>query len=180
MSLAVAPGHMALTITTLMVNEGSSARPRLRYESAPARPNIAIRNSIRAGWATAQAERLKRRIATSCKFTCLACSERQRGDHPDLLARIELLHASHDDVGALLDAALDQDVVALVGLHGDALARERTRLDVRDIERRSVALVEQRRERQPRDGRARGIGQRQRRGHAELHVVIRVGDRKLR
>ena len=80
---------------------------------------------------------------------------------------------------ALIDAAGDDDVVALVGFHGDRLQRDFA-LGIDDVERGIAAFAEQRRQRQPRHALGGGIGQRQRRGHAERDAVVGVGQRKFR
>src|SRR5262245_9016915 len=106
-------------------------------------------------------------------------SERQRRDNFDFLGGVELLNAKRDDTGTFVDAAADQDVVALVGLHGHWLERDRSGLGVSDIKLRSRALVEQRREWKTRDAFAFVLGQGQRRRHAELHIVANSGQGKL-
>src|SRR6516165_7633665 len=106
-------------------------------------------------------------------------SERQRRDDLNFLGRVEFLNAKRDDTGAFVDAAADQDVVALVGLHGHRLWRDRSGLGIRNIQLRSRALVEQRREWKPRDAFGFVLGQGQRGRHAELHIVANSGQGKL-
>src|ERR1700716_2687401 len=101
------------------------------------------RNRMSAGWLTAQPERLNRFIAPSSL-------ERQRRDDPDLLGRIELLHAERDNFRTIIDAARYDDVIALVGFHGDRLQRHFAR-GADDVERGIAARTEQRRQWQPRD-----------------------------
>ena len=62
-SAAVAPGHCAETMATLIVKSGSSARPRRMNDIAPAAASIRMKKSISVGWPTAKRERLKPRIA---------------------------------------------------------------------------------------------------------------------
>src|ERR1700737_4053583 len=122
-SAAVAPGQIAETFTTLTVKNGSSRRPSRSYEKRPAAPSATTRNRISAGWLTAQPERLKRFITPSNEIWPTSGLERQRRDDPALLGRIEFLHAEHDNFRALIDAAGDDDVIALVGFDGDRLQR---------------------------------------------------------
>src|SRR6266404_53861 len=205
-SAAVAPGQIAETFTTLTVKKGSSARPSRSYEKKPAAPSATTRNRISAGWLTAQPERLKcfiaplqrkrsslraKRSNPSCgkgSVDCLVASllamtglKRQRRDDPDLLGRIELLHAKRDDFGAFLDAAGYDDVIALVGFDRDRLQRHIARA-IDDIERGTAALAVQRRQWQPRDALGCGIGKGQRLGdrdHGFLFRKARDADRGL-
>src|SRR5260221_13164218 len=149
-SAAVAPGQIAETFTTLTVKNGSSARPSFWYETKPATPRATTRNRISAGWLTAQPERLNRFIAqlhnlqkdrhcerseaihgtAKGRVDCFVASllamtglKRQRRHDPDLLGRIKLLHAKHDNLRALIDAARYHDVIALVGFDRDRFER---------------------------------------------------------
>ncbi len=71
-------------------------------------------------------------------------SVRLRRADLDLLGRVEFLHAEHDDFRAFIDAAGNDDVVALVGFHGDRL-QGHVALVVDDVERGIAALAVQRR-----------------------------------
>src|SRR6185312_2835452 len=56
---ASAPGQYAFTIIVLMVNGGSSSRPRLRYALNPATVSKTMRNTTNGLWVSAHAEALK-------------------------------------------------------------------------------------------------------------------------
>ena len=51
-------------------------------------------------------------------------SERQRRHHLDLLGSVEFLHAERDDPRTFVHTACYDDVVALIGLHGDGFERD--------------------------------------------------------
>src|SRR5260370_18384338 len=57
-SCAVAPGHAAVTVNILIVNVGSSARPSVRYATAPAMIIARRKNKVTERSRTARAERL--------------------------------------------------------------------------------------------------------------------------
>src|SRR5437899_11683010 len=63
-SCAVAPGHTAATVNTLIVKVGSSARPSFRKAKMPAATIAMSKNSVIAFSRTARAERLKNCFAS--------------------------------------------------------------------------------------------------------------------
>src|SRR4030095_13566295 len=67
---------------------------------------------------------LLRRVAPRDDGIRFSTSERQRRHNPHLLGRVELLHAERDDLRAFLNAAGDDDVVALVTFDLDRLQRD--------------------------------------------------------
>src|SRR5436190_1040147 len=112
-SVAVAPGQMAVMTTFLIVKFGSSARPSLRKLIVPATPSARMKNASNAGCRTAHAERLKLRIGVSP----LSGSRSDGADDTNLLARIQFLHAEHDDVVTFRNTAADIDRGAVVFHH---------------------------------------------------------------
>src|SRR6266568_3423376 len=73
-SCAVAPGHTAETVNTLIVKLGSSARPSFRKAKTPAAAIVISKNRVIAFSRTARADRLR---------NCFAAYSRTRG--PEIL-----------------------------------------------------------------------------------------------
>src|SRR5213594_1469410 len=87
-SCAVAPGHTAATVNTLIVKVGSSARPSLRKVKMPAATIVMSKNRVIAFSRTARADRLINCFAAGSLFSDIWCS------------LIEVLHLSrHARVG---------------------------------------------------------------------------------
>src|SRR5213595_1924296 len=103
-SCAVAPGHTAATVNTLIVKVGSSARPSFRKAKMPAATIAISKNRVIAFSRTARADRLRNCFAAEsgtwgpelprsgsdfsffCDLWCwliefLPCSQRARVDH---------------------------------------------------------------------------------------------------
>src|SRR5438045_8865618 len=62
-SCAVAPGHTAATVNTLIVKVGYSARPSFRKEKMPAATIAMSKNKVMAFSRTARADRLRNCLA---------------------------------------------------------------------------------------------------------------------
>src|SRR2546423_10260976 len=74
MSCAVAPGHTAATVNTLIVKVGSSARPSFRKAKMPAATIAISKNRVIAFSRTARADRLRNCFAAESFFSDIWCS----------------------------------------------------------------------------------------------------------
>src|SRR6184192_4111043 len=100
-SCAVAPGHTAATVNTLIVKVGSSARPSSRKAKMPAATIAMSKNSVIAFSRTARAERLKNCFASDvwCLLIgfclglyahALAIAKEMNSDVYDLLSAVQV------------------------------------------------------------------------------------------
>src|ERR687898_435672 len=105
--------------------------------------------------------------------------ELERLHDPDLLARIELLDAERNDLVALGEAAADEDVARLIGLHVHR-AQAWASLGVDHPHAGAAALVVESGERKTRDPGSGAVHDRDRGGHAELHLGARGRDGEAR
>src|SRR5262249_15380520 len=180
-SAAVAPDQETFTTMVLMVKEGSSARPSLRNEYAPAAPRMRIMNRTSARWVIAHSERLKRfitRLPSQLGFLFRL----ERSTHVDganALPGDQLLHAERHDLVAVLHATGDQRRI-LVERRERHWLQAQLAVGRNDVDGGTVAAID--------DGRERELGnivlayvrERHDRGHAERDHVVGIGDREAR